>query len=309
MAETREDKIKFLKSQLTLVSVSLSNAASQIKAGKVVSAGMIAELSTSQKSLQEEIKKLENPEPPAPAPEADSALRNPHSEIPEDPAEAEDARKNELVERMIPRPYTMTQKALRQRKDASCSPAKAKAMRGNKNAWKTGQFAQGFVRQLFRPCLSSCPNFPCELIDDGEAALGHDCPDKAEFVKGLGAIQKAMRDGDLTDLKEIASLRIAGNIELLGNIQQELMATRGIVLSEKMDKDGVVIGHEMKAHPLYLVLAKLTEVTKMTAADFMMTPLEIRRQKTEAKKAKTMADVWSNLGFTEKESDVEVESE
>jgi hypothetical protein len=45
------------------------------------------------------------------------------------------------------------------------------------------------------------------------------------------------------------------------------------------------------------VLPKLTEVTKMTAADFLMTPLEIKRQKTEAKKARTLADVMSNLGL------------
>src|SRR6185369_18005890 len=69
MAETREDKIKFLKSQLTLVSVSLSNAAAKIKAGQTVRAGDILDLTNSQKNLQDEIRKLEEPEAPeAPSP-------------------------------------------------------------------------------------------------------------------------------------------------------------------------------------------------------------------------------------------------
>lgn len=268
------------------------------------------------KRLKAELCVLEStPEDAVPAPSssqpASSAAITEGAGAPLSPEEEEEVRKDDLVERLTlrPRRYTMTEAGRRQRKTAANSPEKAKAMMGNKNAWKTGQFAQGFVRQLFRPCLSSCPNYPCELIDDGEAALGHDCPDKAEFVKGLSAIQKAMRSGDLTDLREIAALRIAGNIELLGQIQQELIATRGIVMSEKIDKEGRVIGYEMKPHPLYLVLPKLTEVTKMTSADFLMTPLEITRQKTERKKARTMADIMSNLGLASPEATVASEED
>lgn len=311
MAETREEKLKRLKQDLTLITVSLVNAKNKLQEGHVVKEDVILGLSNSKNSLERQIKKLEE------QPEADPAASSsqPLSPAPvageggapsADPEETEEVRKDELVERMMLRPrlYTMTEKARRQRKSAANSPAHSTAMMGNKNAWKTGQFAHGFIRQLFRPCLKSCPNYPCNLIDDGEAALGHDCPDKAEFVKGLNAIQKAMRSGDLTDLKEIAALRIAGNIDLLGNIQQELIASRGVVLSEKLDKEGAVIGHEMKPHPLFLVLPKLTEVTKMTASDFMMTPLEIKRQKTEAKKARSMVDLMSNLGLARDDAQV-----
>ncbi len=302
---TREEKIEDLKSKLSLVNMSLHNAALKVKNGSVVPANTLVGLKDEKTRLEAEIEKLESSpgsappasssEPASPAPPSGEAGSS------SDPADVEEARKEELVERMMlrPRRYTMTEKARKQRQTAAQSPAKSQAMLGNKNAWKTGQFAQGFIRQLFRPCLSSCPNHPCELIDDGEAALGHDCPDKAEFVKGLSAIQKAMTSGDMTDFKEIATLRIAGNIELLGNIQAELMASRGIVLSEKLDKDGKIIGHEMKPHPLFLVLPKLTEVTKMTAGDFLLTPLEIKRQKTEAKKAKALSNIFGDLGLGE----------
>ncbi len=312
MPETREEKIRRLKQKLALVMISLVNAKNKLNEGHVVNAAVIEELSDSEHLLEEQIKKIE--EQTEEAPGSGPSSSQPASSGPAEPGaagasleDAEETRKDELVERMIlrPRRYTMTEKARKQRSNAAQSTAHNKALMGNKNAWKTGQFAQGFIRQLFRPCLSSCPNYPCELIDDGESALGHDCPDKAEFIKGLSAIQKAMRTGDLTDLKEIAALRIAGNFELLGNIQQELMATRGVVLSEKLDKEGNVIGHEMKPHPLFLVLPKLTEVTKATASDFMMTPLEIKRQKTEAKKAKALSNFLSDLGMGEAPGDEE----
>ncbi len=78
-------------------------------------------------------------------------------------------------------------------------------------------------------------------------------------------------------------------------------------LSEKIDKDGNVVGHELKPRPSLLVLPKLTEVTNATSADTMISPREIARNKVEKKKAKTMADIMSNLGFTPEESSVEVE--
>ncbi len=306
MDESRAKKIEETKQELSIVETSISNAKNKAAAGHVVNPGIVSGLYSEKAQLEAELKKLESM-PEAAQPSASSTQPVSSGPAPGeagaslDPAEAEEARKDELVERMMlrPRSYTITEKVRKQRSTAAKSQAHVDAMKGNKNAWKTGQFAQGFIRQLFRPCLSSCPNFPCELIDDGETALGHDCPDKAEFVKGLSAIQKAMRSGDLTDLKEIAALRIAANYELLGNIQQELMASRGVVLSEKLDKEGKVIGHEMKAHPLFLVLPKLTEVTKTTAADFLMTPLEIKRQKTEAKKAKALSNMFSDLGVGE----------
>ena len=70
-----------------------------------------------------------------------------------------------------PRKYTMSEAAIKQRQTAANSPEKSKVMQGNANAWKTGEFAKSRITQIFRPCLSTCPNYPCELIDEGETGF------------------------------------------------------------------------------------------------------------------------------------------
>ncbi len=219
--------------------------------------------------------------------------------LPPDPAEAEENRKSAIVERLHirPRAYTMTEAARKQRSKAASSQAHADAMKGNKNAWKTGQHAQGFIRQLFRPCLSTCPQYPCELIDDGETAAGSICLDKTEFVKGLQALQKALRNNDLTDLKELAALRLAGNMDILGQLQEDILSNGVKVLSEKLDKDGKVIGYELEPNPSLLVLPKLSETLGINPAEWMISPREIKRQKTETRKAKTLAGIMSGIGL------------
>ncbi len=224
MAESREDKIRRLKKQLTLVTTSLSNAITQVTAGKVVAASMIEDLTTSQQDLLDKIKKLENPEPEPPSPTPPMEGGATAEPDPESGAEP-DPEKRGILEKFAvrPRPYHMSEAAIRQRKDATKSPKKAEAMMGNTNAWKTGEHARSFVARVFRPCLSSCPNYPCELIAEGETAAGSVCLDKKEFVKGLMAVQKALRTGELTDIKEIMALRIAGNLDIIGMLQQDIL--------------------------------------------------------------------------------------
>ncbi|HAR46244.1 MAG TPA: hypothetical protein DCS05_08785 [Nitrospiraceae bacterium] len=313
MTESKEDKIRHLKKRLTLVTTSLANAINQINAGKVVSASMIDDLTTSQTHLQEEIRKLEapDPEPPLTQPSPPEGRGNEEEEPDPEEGADPDPEKRRIIEKFSvrPRTYHLSQAAIDQRKKATKSPKKAEAMMGNTNAWKTGEHARSFVTRVFRPCLSSCPQYPCELIAEGETALGSICLDKKEFVKGLMAVQTALRTGEMTDLKELMALRIAGNIDILGMLQQDILENGVKCLSEKIDKDGNVIGHELKPNPSLLALPKMTEVTGATPESTMISAREIARNKVEKKKAKTMADIWSNLGFAEKESDVEVEEE
>lgn len=219
--------------------------------------------------------------------------------------ETEEKRKAEVLDRLHirPRQYTLTEAALAQRKAAAGSAEKAKSMLGNKNAWKTGQHAQGFVRQLFRPCLSTCPQYPCELIDDGETAAGSVCLDKAEFVKGLHALQKALRTNDLTDYKELAAIRLAGGFDILGRLQEDILENGVKCFDEKIDKEGKVVGYGLKPNPSLLALPKLMEVLGVSTAELMISPREIKRQKTEARKARTLGDFMSQIGMPGSDDD------
>ncbi|MDH4164473.1 MAG: hypothetical protein OEW15_17565 [Nitrospirota bacterium] len=251
-----------------------------------------------------ELEKLVSPEaePPASSPQPaspDSAPGEAGASYDPEAGDDPDPEKRRVMEKFAvrPRKYHMSEAALSQRKKAAQSPAKSEAMIGNTNAWKTGENARSFVARVFRPCLSSCPQYPCELIAEGETAPGSVCLDKKEFVKGLVAVQKAMREGKLDDLKDIMSLRIAGNLDILGMLQQDIIENGVNCLSEKIDKDGKVIGHELKPRPSLLVLPKLTEVTGATPMNQMIDPREIKRQKTESKKAKTLAGIMSGIGL------------
>ena len=294
MAENLEERIKKLKQRLTLISTSLSNAVTQLKSGKIVSAATITELQEEHDRLKTHIARLEageeinptpNPQPPIPV------AKGCEFGIPDD-------------FKIKRRPYTLTPDALAQRKKAAKSPNKSKGMEGNTNAYKTGEHCEGFIRQVFRPCLSTCEKYPCAIVKEGETEPGEVCLDKVNFIKTLQAVQSALKDNKLEDLKDLAALRIAGGFEVVQRLISEVLEDGATLYSEKYDKEGKLLMRELKNHPVLPFLAKLMEVLNLTPQDMMITPLIIRKQKTEAKKAQSLAGIISGIG-SEKSKDEE----
>jgi len=194
------------------------------------------------------------------------------------------------------RAYHMSEAALAQRRAATKSPNKAEAMKGNSNAWKTGEYARSTIRQFIRPCLSTCPQFPCELIEDGETAPGSECLDKKNVVKGIMAIVKAMEKKDMTDFREIVAVQIAHGMEVLRLLADDIMTNGVKSISKKIDKDGNVIGHELKPNPALLPYPKLLEVLNVRPDDFMITDKAIEKQKGDEALVETITDKMSRIG-------------
>jgi hypothetical protein len=193
------------------------------------------------------------------------------------------------------RPYTMTAAALEQRKAASNSPEKAKAMLGNQNAWKTGEHAKGFIRQIFKPCKSTCTQYPCQLIEDGATSPGEACLDKQEFMHCLANMQSAIKSGKVDDIKDMAALRIAGVWEVVRMLTEDILADNTVVKSQKLDKTGKVIGYEVKPHPSLLSLGKLVESAGLTAPEWMVTPRQIAKEDTDKKTSETLATLMGKV--------------
>ena len=193
------------------------------------------------------------------------------------------------------RPYAMTEAALRQRQDAANSPAKAEAMKGNQNAWKTGEYARGFIRQIFRPCKSTCSRYPCQLIEDGNTVPGESCLDKEEFTRALFAMETAVKSGKADSIKDLAALRIAGVWEVVRMLTEDILTDNTVVKSQKIDKEGNVIGFEVKPHPSLLALAKLVEVSGLTAPEWMVTPRQIAKNDTDEKTNETLATLMGKV--------------
>lgn len=290
MAEEREEKIRLLKQKLTLTGISLTNATNALKSGKTVSGAMIDDLITAHEALKKQITRLESGE---------EEINN----SPQPPLKAKEAGVTDeigLPERLrVKRYYTMTPDALKQRKKARSSPKRIPALReglkGNRNAWKHGKYAQTVLRRIFRPCLSTCSQYPCSLVSNGETEPGENCIDKTELALNIQALTKAL-SGDLTDMKDIISVRLASTLDIIGQLQEDIARDGTMIKSEKWGKDGQLLGHEIKPHPSFLALQELSRITNISLSDFMLTPKSLVKQEEDEAGLKTIADLMSNVG-------------
>ena len=294
MSESREQKIETVKQKLALVETSIANAKNKAAAGHVINPGVVSGLFTERAQLQTELKKLESsPEADTKASSSQSAPLVATTGGADTPSDEKFGIPEEL--RIPRRPYTMSQAALEQRKRASTSQAHADAMKGNQNAWKTGEHAQGFIRQIFRPCKSTCTQYPCKLIEEGNTEPGEACLDKEEFMRSLSAMQKAVKEGKAEDIKDLAALRISGVWEVVRMLTEDVLTDNTIVKSQKLNKDGDVIGFEVKPHPSLLALGKLVEVSGLTAPEWMVTPRQIAKNDTDEKANETLATLMGKV--------------
>ncbi len=195
--------------------------------------------------------------------------------------------------------YTLSDAALKQRKEAAQKSTGPTSEEGKKtssrNNWKHGLYAQSFFSKHARPCKSTCPDYPCNLIEDGKAAPGADCLDKEIIYEAWNAILRAVENKDYDEFNALATLSTAKNIQILRMMQESILEENVIVKSEKLDRDGNKIGEEIKLHPSLLALPKLIEILGFTPKDLMMTPKELSKAGREEEEIKTVGDIMSNL--------------
>lgn len=199
----------------------------------------------------------------------------------------------------IKRRYTLSPEALKQRQDAANSPAKAEGMKGNKNNWKHGKYAQGFIRTFVRPCKSTCADYPCDLIEDGRTKPGQDCLDKEQVIETFGAIMRALSDEDkktrFESLKEVMALQVASAQQVVGNLMEDILRDGTIVKSEKWDKNGKHIGYEIVAHPSLQILPKLLDTLGLSLKDLNITPKAVEKMEDDDKAAESLASMLSRV--------------
>lgn len=166
----------------------------------------------------------------------------------------------------------------------------------SRNSWRHGLYSESRILGLGKPCKSTCPKFPCSLVEEGAVAPGGDCSDKEHLVKACQAIEKALKDGSLDDLKDITTLHMAETLQVIGDLQGAILEFGPYMKSEKMDKDGKVIGYELKPNPALLPLSNLIKAFGLTMPEFMITPAAVERKKTGEQAVETLADIFRNAG-------------
>ena len=214
----------------------------------------------------------------------------------------EEAEGDPVLERLKvkKRSYTLSPAALEARRNNAQLSTGPKTEEGKKasarNSWRHGMYAESRILGLGKPCKSTCPKFPCSLVDEGAVEPGGDCSDKEHLVKACKAIEKALKDGSLDDLKDITTLHMAETLQVIGDLQGAILEFGPYMKSEKMDKDGKVIGYELKPNPALLPLSNLIKAFGLTMPEFMITPAAVERKKSDDKAVETIADIFRGAG-------------
>jgi len=208
----------------------------------------------------------------------------------------------------VKRRYTLSDKALEQRRAAGNSPRKGEAMRGNKNAWKHGQYAQGFVDSFIKPCKSTCPRYPCSIVEHNETRPGDACLDKSQILTTFKAIQSAVKDKKYDDINEIAALKVAGAMQVIDMLIEDIIRDGPLIREEIFGKEGESLGFKMKGHPLLDSLPKMLANMGLTLHDMYITPKAVEKGNTEEEGIKSIAELMSQIGQNiQKSQDAEVD--
>lgn len=203
-----------------------------------------------------------------------------------------------LLERLrVKRSYTMTPAALAQRQNAaekSTGPITPEGKAAtSQNAWKHGLHSRKRILSLGKPCKSTCPQYPCSLVDDGATQPGQQCLDKQYMLHTINALSSALNDGNLTDLKNVVTLQLGGTLQVIEELQASIIEYGVYMKSEKLDKGGKPIGYELKPNPSLLPLANLLKAAGVTLPDFMITPAAVERKKEVEDTTNTLASIFS----------------
>ncbi len=198
--------------------------------------------------------------------------------------------------------YTMSDVALEARqKNAQLSTGpktdEGKA-RSSRNAWRHGLYSQTLITgMLGRPCRTTCSKFKdCSLITDGAVCPGEACLDKQFVAEAFGNIIESIKDGNHDSFQEMASLEIAGAIDILRMLKEAVKEDGVVIKSAKLDTKGQEIGYEYKLHPAMPAYNKLLVDLNFTPSDFNQTPAAISKIEKGKKDSDTVESLADLMG-------------
>ena len=185
--------------------------------------------------------------------------------------------------RTVPkRQYNLSDAALEQRRAAaknSRGPTSADGKATSaRNSWKHGLHASTHALGIIgKPCFSTCPKYPCSLVNDGVTKPGSGCLDKEFFLDALQKIQIAIQEKQYEGVNEVFGLTMAKNLNIVNDLQDRIASEGTVVANAKMDKDGRLIGWEHVPNPAMHALPKLMGVLGISFDTLLLTPAAIAK--------------------------------
>jgi len=201
----------------------------------------------------------------------------------------------------------MSDKALAQRRAAaqlSTGPiteeGKAASSRNN---WKHGLYSKANLTwqdlgmgMMARPCKSSCRHHPCSLVVEGKTKPGGDCLDKTVYLEAFDALMEAMTTGDIGHTHGLLASQLAGAVEVLNQIKEEIADHGALIEQELFGKDGTSIGSRYVANPIMAQYIKLLDSLGINFSELMTTPKSVANIKDEEGSTDPIGDLMQNLG-------------
>lgn len=210
------------------------------------------------------------------------------------------------------KPLTAAQ--LQQRRDAAKKSTGPRTMEGkarsSRNAWKHGlnsaihvsHFDSGLQSLLGatgKPCQTTCPKYPCSLVDEGQTKAGGSCLDKQVYVQAFTAIIDALQSGSMEGMHGLMAAEVSAALQMLHELRSTVSA-QGLVIGIPMVTDEGKVIYDAKgdpvigkyvANPGYPMMIKTLETLGISLPELLVTP----QAKAKANTGKQQADALSSL--------------
>ena len=186
--------------------------------------------------------------------------------------------------------------------------------RSSKNAWKHGlnsavhraHFDNGMgalIGATAKPCLSTCPKFPCGLVDDGLTQPGGNCLDKQVYVQAFAAVIDAVENKSMTGVGAMMASEIASTLQMLHDLKTQVTSLGPMIGIPMLNADGEVVtradGSEVMAkwvpNPGWGVVLKTLEVLGISLPEALATPQAQSRAKVETDNADAMQQALGGI--------------
>ncbi|RRN78559.1 hypothetical protein EIM50_13800 [Pseudoxanthomonas sp. SGD-10] len=186
--------------------------------------------------------------------------------------------------------------------------------RSSRNGWKHGltsavhrqHFDQGMAAlmgSLARPCLSTCPKYPCYAVEEGMTRPGGSCMDKERYVHAFTAIIDAVENHAMDGVNALMASEIASTLQMLHDMKARVTDLGPVIGIQAIDSDGNAIygkdGQPVIAkwvpNPGWPIVLKTLEVLGINLPELLATPQSKARAQVEDEKVDAVQQLMGGI--------------